>query len=661
MQVIQGRQGADLLAYSESLEDVSLTATSVEAWRSLGYWLMYIRDPYAPTTTAGADYMTDLLTIVCGFVLVVVGLVGLAIIRFAARRYAIAVTFTGLVLAVGVHPFSDPSPIARLFRGDGQAGLSLALRSSTRALPLLAIGLALGTAALVDALGRVVAWRRTVLALAVVVAAVGNLPILIDHGFVDPALERDEQPPAAWTAAAAALDELPPGFRVLQLPGAEFGAFTWGYTVDPPLPALTERPLATRDLLPLGSAAAMDLLYALDDRFQVGSAELAAVAPIARLFGADTVWLPGDAAFDRFRTPRPELTAELFAGGTDGLGDPVPYGESAVNSPQVPMVDEQSLSEPAVGTAIAPIELVQVDDALPIVRATDTVILLSGSGDGVIDAASAGLIVGDEAIRYSASLSAADLAAELETADLVVVTDSNRRRAHHWRGSQDVTGYTEPASGAQTVWEDSGDARLDLFPDADSAAFSVSAQDGPVAATATSYGERFSYQPEARPALAIDGDPNTSWTVLDPADQFIEITTAAGVDHITLLQPSGLREVRRLETVAVTVDGGAPQQVVLDDRSVISGQRIDIPATTEPTTIRVSLGRVVEAGSHRGHNHPDRTPVGFAEIDAGLGQSPERIVVPSDLTTAIREAGIERPVTWVLTRERVRRDEPLAG
>ncbi len=373
MQVIQGRQGADLLAYSESLEDVSLTATSVEAWRSLGYWLMYIRDPYAPTTTAGADYMTDVLTIVCGFVLVVVGLVGLAVVRFPARRFAIAVTFTGLVLAVGVHPFSDPSPIARLFRGDGQAGLSLALRSSTRALPLLAIGLALGTAALVDALGRVVAWRRTVLALAVVVAAVGNLPVLTDHGFVDPALERDEQPPAAWTAAAAALDELPPGFRVLQLPGAEFGAFTWGYTVDPPLPALTERPLATRDLLPLGSAAAMDLLYALDDRFQVGSAELAAVAPIARLFGADTIWLPGDAAFDRFRTPRPELTAELFAGGTDGLGDPVPYGEPAVNSPQVPMVDEQSLSEAAVGTAIAPIELVQVDDPVPIVRATDTV------------------------------------------------------------------------------------------------------------------------------------------------------------------------------------------------------------------------------------------------------------------------------------------------
>ena len=44
-----------------------------------------------------------------------------------------------------------------------------------------------------------------------------------------------------------------------------------------------------------------------------------------------------------------------------------------------------------------------------------------------------------------------------------------------------------------------------------------------------------------------------------------------------VLQPSGLRDVRRLETVSVTVDGGEPQQVVLDDRSLITGQRIPIP------------------------------------------------------------------------------------
>ena len=100
-----------------------------------------------------------------------------------------------------------------------------------------------------------------------------NLPAAWNGGFVDPVLSRDEDPPAAWMAAAAELDSLPAGFRVMQLPGAEFGAFRWGYTVDPPLPGLTERPFVSRDLLPLGSPPAMDLLYALDDRFQTGIAE----------------------------------------------------------------------------------------------------------------------------------------------------------------------------------------------------------------------------------------------------------------------------------------------------------------------------------------------------------------------------------------------------
>ena len=93
---------------------------------------------------------------------------------------------------------------------------------------------------------------------------------------------------------------------MLQLPGAEFGAFRWGYTVDQPLPGLTDKPLVTRDLLPLGSPGAMDLLYALDDRIQDGVFEPASLAPVSRWLGVDTVWVANDLAFDRFRTARPQ-------------------------------------------------------------------------------------------------------------------------------------------------------------------------------------------------------------------------------------------------------------------------------------------------------------------------------------------------------------------
>ena len=162
--------------------------------------------------------------------------------------------------------------------GDGTSGAALALRISTRAIPMLVLGLALGAGALVDAPprcapvragGRSRGGRSPPPSSALL--AVANLPSLSGHRLVDPAIDRDQDVPAAWDAAAAALDAGDRGARVLQLPGQEFGAFRWGYTVDPPLPGLTDKPLVTRDLLPLGSAPAMDLLYALDDRFQTGT------------------------------------------------------------------------------------------------------------------------------------------------------------------------------------------------------------------------------------------------------------------------------------------------------------------------------------------------------------------------------------------------------
>ena len=52
MLMIQGKRGADVLAYSESLESVSFTSTSTEVLRGLGYWLFYIRDAFGATTTA---------------------------------------------------------------------------------------------------------------------------------------------------------------------------------------------------------------------------------------------------------------------------------------------------------------------------------------------------------------------------------------------------------------------------------------------------------------------------------------------------------------------------------------------------------------------------------------------------------------------------------
>ncbi|MET0577641.1 MAG: alpha-(1-_3)-arabinofuranosyltransferase family protein, partial [Ilumatobacteraceae bacterium] len=678
--IIQGRQGADVLAYSESLESVSYTSTSPEVWRGLGYWLTYVRDAYAATTTAGRDYMVSGRLIVTGYLLAIVGVAGLVLTRWSNRRFAVALIVSGVILGVGVHPIDDPSPMMGVLLGDGTSGAALALRSSTRAVPMLVLGLALGAGSLVDALGGLTPGvvrrngRRTwspprwltpgaVSLVAVGLLALANLPVLTGHRLVDPAIDRDEDPPAAWLDATAALDADATGGRVLQLPGQEFGAFRWGYTVDPPLPGLTDRPLVTRDLLPLGSAPAMDLLYALDDRFQSGIAERDAVAPVARLLGADTIWLTGDVAFERFRTPRPEITHDQVAQSGAGLGPPVPYGAPVADVPDIPMVDEQSVSDRRVGLPIPPVELVPVEDPEPVIRVKDDVVLVSGSGDGLVDAAAAGLIDGHELVRYTGSLSGTDLGDAASSASHVIVTDSNRQRAREWRGSQDVVGMTEdddPRS-ADVIREDPADQRLPVFGPSSTRADAstptgtetVAIQDGPVRARATAYGEPFAYRPEDRAVMAVDGDPTTAWRVADRADplgEAIVLDVAQPIDHLVLQQPAGAGAVRHIGRVSISVDGAEPVSVELDDRSLgADGQRVDITPTAGAAEVRIAIEAVVVPDQSLG---PALASVGFAEIGTGLAPTVEVVRVPSDGPTAV--AGSGTPLSFVLTRQRTR-------
>ncbi len=664
MLMIQGRYGSDVLAYSESLDSVSFTSTSTEVVRGLGYWLFYIRDSFAATTTASLDYLASIKIIAFGVALLATCLVGLVATRWAHRRYAALLIGVGTILAVGVHPIDDPSPVMSVLLGDGEGGLALALRSSTRAVPVLVLGLALGAAMAVGALRGVRLHlpftdhrMRADGAFAVIVAilAVANLPALRTGGFVDPALERDADPPASWLDAAAFLDDLPDGYRVLQVPGTEFGAYRWGYTVDQPLPALTERPLVTRDLLPLGSAAAMDLVFALDDRFQDGTLDVASVAPVARLLGVDTVWVTGDVAFDRFRLARPEIVDDLLTspGAADtGLLPPVRFGEPTTMQPDRPMVDEQSISDGRVGSAIAPVTLVAVDDPVPTVRVKTDEVVLSGDGAGIVDAAGAGIIDGTELIRYSASLDDG-LVDALRSASRLVVTDTNRDRAHHWRSSQDVTGFTESGGADSDVLRFEGaDQRLPVFDTADEATQTISVQSGPVTAAASAYGEPFAYLPEHRPVMAIDGDPATSWTVADRAPgvgEFIVLSSDAGIDHVTLRQPDAGPDDRTITAIDLVVDDRPVQRVELDHTSLNgSGQRIDVEPTDGPTEVTITIAATSAPQPPLGDA---LRGVGFSEIDLGLGPTMEFIRPPIDALSVAADAP-DTPISLLFTRLR---------
>ena len=389
MLLIQGQRGADVLAYSESLESVSFTSTSTEVLRGLGYWLFYIRDVFGATTTASLDYLASVRVMV--------------VRRRPARRGAVRPGVDHLAASPLRRPADRSGHRARRRRPPDRRSVSadVGLRSATaRAgwrwhcaavrgrVPVLVLGLALSAASLVAACGSIRLPSRRA------------RPANRGHGARSchrGRRARGRQPPVAAqrrvrrsgartrpgsTAGVARRRRAPrraarDGYRVLQLPGSEFGAFRWGYTVDQPLPALTERPLVTRDLLPLGSAAAMDLVFALDDRFQDGVVDVAAIAPIARLLGVDTIWVADDVAFDRFRLARPR--SSTICSRVTRRGGRRPAAGRAVRraGPERGTDRRRSTSSPSATRAWVhrspTVSLVGVDSPVATIRAKDDV------------------------------------------------------------------------------------------------------------------------------------------------------------------------------------------------------------------------------------------------------------------------------------------------
>jgi arabinofuranan 3-O-arabinosyltransferase len=655
---VQARYGAAALSFSETLEAVSSTAVSSEVLRGLGYWLFYVGDPVTAATTAARAYQESPLLLATGFALVVVGMAGLVVVRWSQRRFAALCLGPGMLLAVGAYPIDDPSPVGAALAGSSRSTLVLALRSSTRAVPMVVFALALGAGAVVTALGRDRARTGLLAAVAVMVLAVLNLPPAWTGRFVDPDLDRPQDLPSWWTEAGRDLDAMPDGYRVLQVPGMEFSTYRWGHTVDPVLPGVSNRPLVTRDLLPLGSPAAMDTLYALDDRFQAGVAERAAVGPVARLLGADTVLVTPEIAFERYQTPRPEPTWALLGNGgqaADGLGAPVPYGAEAPNlapldPPAAAMVDEEALALEADGTLgddVPPLALIPVEDPEPVVRAGVGTVVVSGSGDGVVDAAAAGLVDGHETVRYAAATE--DLTAAVEDADLLVATDTNRLRARQWRGSQDVWGFTEDGEHPGLLDEDPADHRLEVFPDQRDANVTTARQSGPVRATASAYGEPNAYRPEVRAAQAVDGDPATAWVVADRADplgQRLRIDADEPVDAITVLQARVPHATRWITEIRLTTSAGEDRLIALTEASRDGeGQPIDLEQPADWWELEITGTNIGPAAGA----YPNQGPVGFAEVTTALGPSREVVEVPADL---LAEADADSPLAIVLTRLR---------
>ena len=139
----QGAYGIDILKYTETVKTVATAGVAPEVLRGLGYWFFYGGDKLGNWIEASVHYTQSRPLIVASYAVPTLALLAAAFIRWRHRFYFAVLMLIGLAIAVGAHPFDDPSPFGALlkaFADSSNAGL--ALRSVGRAVPLVALGAA---------------------------------------------------------------------------------------------------------------------------------------------------------------------------------------------------------------------------------------------------------------------------------------------------------------------------------------------------------------------------------------------------------------------------------------------------------------------------------------------------------------------------------------
>lgn len=666
----QGTFGLPILQLTETVRTTSARSSPSDLLRGMGNWFFYGSDRLGPWLDQSSAYHDRRWLIATTFALPILALAVAGVLRWRHRAYFSILVVVGTVIGVGAWPFEDPSPLGSVFSGfASDSSIGLAFRNTARVVPLIVLGIAGLLAAGVSALD---ARRLRVGAgVAVVGLVVLNFAPVWEHGYLSERLLAPEEVPGYWKRAAAAIDRGGDATRVLEIPGSDFAAYRWGNTVDPITPGLIDRPWIGRESLPAGSAASVDLVAAIDRRIQEGTLDATALAPIARLLDAGTLLVRSDLEYERYDTPRPRpLWSWLTDPLAPGLAKPTAYGPRKPNraTASLPMLDELELRTPHGAIWPPAVALFQVRGAAPIVHTSPSAepVVLDGDGEGIVDAAAAGLLDGSELVLYSASLSDAELRDALRERAALVVTDTNRRRARRWTSLRDASGPTERA-GQEPLSTDVDDHRLPAVADTGDRARTVVEQRGG-RVDATSSGDRYRYTPEDRPAHAFDGDLRTAWRVAgggDPDGERLVLRTRppVRVDHVTLVQPQTGTRDRWLTRVRLRIDGGDPVTVDLDERSLgATGQEIRFPEQVvrrlEIEPLATNVGPIPDPKRANG--------VGFAEVQLDHLRVDETVRLPVDLLARAGARSAGHPLAIVLSRlrgepgERERQDEEFA-
>ena len=136
--LVEGRYGIPIVRYTETYQAVAVASTTPEVIRGLGYWFFYGNDKLGQWIVPSIHYMR--YGIPLSFALPIFALLAGALTRFRHRLFFLTLIVVGAVMAVGGHPYDDPSPAGRLLVEWTKTDLGLAFRSTARVLPLLVLG-----------------------------------------------------------------------------------------------------------------------------------------------------------------------------------------------------------------------------------------------------------------------------------------------------------------------------------------------------------------------------------------------------------------------------------------------------------------------------------------------------------------------------------------
>lgn len=523
-----GRFSPPFYEYVESASNTTGVIGWSEALRGASHWVAFITTGGRGWWPAAHAYAFEPVLIVVAAAVTAIGLLGLVRYRDTMRVPLVTGLALGLAAMTVAHGGWEGSPLGAFFL-DALEGPLQVFRNVHKVDPTVRFAIAMGFASAVTEASLLARRRRLpgvrpalVQGLAAVLVLVLGQPFLAN----DARTPGWEEVPEAWQQAYDFLAQRQDGTSTLVVPGSGFALQHWGWTYDEPMHALGEGVRwTTRSQVPIIPGQSIRVLSAIDRLVSQGEAGRSLGPQLARA-GVGYVLVRRDLTRGFTDSPPP-------AGATQSLTTarfrPVAtFGEFADGGREI--------------------ELYEVPDRMPRLRSTlrSDVATVAGAPEAWLPLVATDLV--------DPEASTVSLGERGWSDDATIVTDTNQRRERAFGRVEEPLSTVLEAGEPYRLQRSVPDYPVTPGSDQVVARF----EDGVSIRASSSQGYADAYGsvvPQAGPAAAFDGDPDTRWVSSlagKARDQWlrVEFPSPRAVREVTVLpvmDDAAMAPIRRLQ------------------------------------------------------------------------------------------------------------------